>query len=219
LNVRLSSIQVGKPCLIGEPGAQTKPWTSGYGKQRVLGPVLLRSLNLEGDGQADQRFHGGPDMAVLAYAAGHYPLWRVELDWPGLDHGAFAENFTVEGADEDSTCIGDLWEVGAAQLQVSQPRKPCANISRFWHRDDLLKRVESTGRIGWYLRVVREGRVEAGQEIRLLGRPHPEWTVALAMQARVNKSRDAETARRLAECPALGADFREKLLEVKARVP
>jgi MOSC domain-containing protein YiiM len=217
--MRLSSIQVGKPRVIGETGSDARPWTTGYGKQPVIGPVLLRTLNLEGDGQADARSHGGPDMAVLAYGAGHYPLWRVELDWPGLAPGAFAENFTVEGADEDGTCIGDLWEVGEAQLQVSEPRKPCANISRFWQRDDLLKRVESTGRIGWYLRVVREGRVEAGLEIRLLARPHPEWTVALAMEARVNKSRDPATARRLAECPALAADFREKLLEVKARAP
>lgn len=214
--MRLASIQIGRPRALEPSGPGARPWTTGYAKVRVQGPVLLRTLNLEGDGQADLRWHGGPDMAVLAYGAEHYPRWRAELGWPDLGPGAFAENFTVEGADEASTCIGDLWEVGEALLQVSEPRKPCRNISRFWGRDGLLQLVESTGRIGWYLRVAREGRVEAGLSIRRLERPHPEWTVAAAMEARTNKARDPAAAGRLAACPALGAKFREKLLERKA---
>jgi MOSC domain-containing protein YiiM len=216
--MRLASIQVGKPLQRASDGAPPgeKPWRTGYGKAPMQGPVFLGRTNLEGDGQADARNHGGPDMAVLAYAAAHYPRWREELAWPALAHGAFAENFTVEGADEESACLGDVWQVGEARLQISEPRKPCSNISRFWQREDLLRSVERSGRIGWYLRVLQEGRVEAGQEIALLERPHPEWTVVRAMEARRNKSRDRAQALELARCPALGADWRGKLLEVKA---
>ena len=161
----------------------------------------------------DKRWHGGPDMAVLAYANAHYARWRAELAWPAAGPGAFAENFTVDGVDEQSACLGDIWQVGEARLQISEPRKPCRNISRFWGREDLLRLTEQSGRFGWYLRVLREGRVRAGQEIELIERPHPEWTVARAMAARRSKARDRATAQRLAACPALGADWREKLLE------
>lgn len=208
---RIVSIQVGKPRPIESGGGER--WTSGYGKAPVPGPVAVRKLNLDGDGQADARWHGGPDMAVLAYAAAHYPLWRDELGWPELAPGAFAENLTVEGFDERTVCLGDVWEAGGVQLQVSQPRKPCRNISRFWGRRDLLKQVERSGRIGWYLRVLREGSLQAGQPLARVARPHPEWTVERAMGVRRARSRDPGAARELAACPALGADWRERLLE------
>jgi len=214
MRARLVAIQVGQPrpqVAKEKEGGET--WVSGYGKEPVDGEVFVGRLNLDGDGQADKRWHGGPDMAVLAYANAHYARWRAELAWPAAGPGAFAENFTVDGADEQSACVGDIWQVGAARLQISEPRKPCRNISRFWGREDLLRLTEQSGRFGWYLRVLREGSVRAGQEIELIERPHPEWTVARAMAARRNKARDRATAQRLAACPALGADWREKLLE------
>ena len=214
MRARLVAIQVGQPrpqVAKEKEGGET--WVSGYGKEPVDGEVFVGRLNLDGDGQADKRWHGGPDMAVLAYANAHYARWRAELAWPAAGPGAFAENFTVDGVDEQSACLGDIWQVGAARLQISEPRKPCRNISRFWGREDLLRLTEQSGRFGWYLRVLREGRVRAGQEIELIERPHPEWTVARAMAARRNKARDRATAQRLAACPALGADWREKLLE------
>ena len=210
----LAGIQVGRPRRLGGEGVE--PWTSGYGKLPVHGEVFLGKLNLDGDGQANARWHGGPEMAVLAYASAHYPRWREELSWPELGPGAFAENFTVDGVDEETACIGDIWEVGEARLQISEPRQPCRNISRFWHREQLLRLTEQTGRIGWYLRVLREGLVQAGQQIALVERPHPEWPIARAMSARKHKSRDPETAALLAACPALGGDWRQRLLEIKA---
>ena len=128
-----------------------------------------------------------------------------------LPHGAFAENLTVEGADEWSVCLGDSWRLGEAELQVSQPRKPCNNISKFWGRKDLLQRVIDTGRFGWYLRVLREGCIEAGQSIELLARPHPEWTVARAMEARLSRAEDPAAAAALAALPELGEDWRGHL--------
>jgi MOSC domain-containing protein YiiM len=211
MRARLVAIQVGRPReQVAKDGGN---WVSGYGKERVEGEVRVGRVNIEGDGQADQRWHGGPDMAVLAYANAHYARWRAELAWPAAGPGAFAENFTVDGVDEETACLGDIWQVGEARLQISEPRKPCRNISRFWGRADLLRLTERSGRFGWYLRVLREGNVRAGQEIDVVERPHPEWTVARAMTARRNKARDQATAQRLAACPALGADWRKKLLE------
>jgi len=218
--VRILSIQVGKPQKLGSPGAADpfdKPWTTGYGKQRAAGPVRCGRLNLEGDGQYDKKWHGGPEMALLAYSADHYARWAAEPGGSGLGPGAFAENLTVEGADEESVCIGDIWEIGGGsapvRVQVSEPRKPCNNISRFHHRKDLLAQTIETGRFGWYLRVLREGVLEAGMEVRLLERPQPAWTVARAMEARRRLSKAPEEARALAAVPELGADWREILLE------
>jgi MOSC domain-containing protein YiiM len=195
--VKLVSLQVGKP----SPHADG--FTTGYGKRAAKGPVRVSRTNLDGDGQADVRFHGGPEMAVLAYAAAHYPAWRAQLDWPDLACGAFAENFTVEGAAEDDACLGDVWRVGSAVLQIASPRKPCRVISRYWRKPELLRLVEQSGRFGWYLRVREEGFVEAGDSIALLDRPHPEWTVARAMQVARARKRDAAAAEELAAVAAL----------------
>ncbi len=203
--MRLLSIQVGKPRTLDAAaggGGPPRPWRTGYGKARVEGPVHLGLVNLDGDGQADKRHHGGPEMAVLAYSASHYAQWRGELAMPELPHGAFAENLTVEGADEQSVCLGDSWRLGEAELQVSQPRKPCNNISKFWGRAELLQRVIDTGRFGWYLRVLRQGRIEAGQPIELLARPHPEWTVARAMEVRLGRAQDPPRPGRSPPCPS-----------------
>jgi MOSC domain-containing protein YiiM len=204
--MRLVSVQVGLPRRQGPPGAAG--WTTGYGKAPVHGPVRVRRENLEGDGQADRRWHGGAEMAALAYPEEHYASWRDELGWPGLPYGAFGENLTVDGTTEEAACLGDVWRAGTALLQISEPRKPCKNISRFWNRPDLLRLVERTGRHGFYLRVLQEGVVAAGQEIRLIDRPHPDWSVARAMAARRSARRDGAEAQALLGIEALGKDWR-----------
>ncbi len=134
-------------------------------------------------------------MAVLAYSANHYPKWREELDIPELGPGGFAENFTISGQDELTVNIGDVYRVGAATVQVSQPRGPCYKISYRWKRPDLLGRCESNGRHGWYLRVLEEGLVEAGQPYELVERPNPDWSVRRAADVyRARRKRVAEAA-------------------------
>ena len=111
----LVSIQVGLPAVRGLPGSDDpmdQTWTSGIVKAPVDGPVWLGRTNLAGDGQADLVNHGGLDKAVLSYAAAHYPGWRRELERPDLPHGAFGENFTVDGLTEDAVCIGDTYTLG-----------------------------------------------------------------------------------------------------------
>ena len=173
--------------------------------------MRLRLTNLEGDRQGDRRVHGGPDMAVLCYSAGHYPHWRSELGLPEMGPGGFGENFTVEGLSEADVCIGDVYRVGEAVVEVSQPRGPCYKIAYRWGLPDLVRIVEETGRHGWYLRVLQEGAVEAGREMALEARPHPGWTVRRAADAMARRKLDPVGARALAGCDALSGRWREKL--------
>ncbi len=212
----LASIQVGLPCQFGEDGAadpMDRPWTTGFYKQSVAGPVRLGVTNLDGDGQADLVHHGGTDKAVLAYAADHYDLWRRELDFPTLPFGAFGENFTVEGMTEADVCIGDIWKVGdEATVQVSQPRQPCWKLARRWRIKTLALQVQETGRTGWYYRVLTEGVVAAGMPLVLAERPHPAWTVLRANRIMHADKDDRQAAAELAAVPTLAASWETTLL-------
>jgi MOSC domain-containing protein YiiM len=211
---RLVSIQVGLPTVHGQAGAVDpldQPWRTGFFKLPVAEPVCLGRTNLAGDGQANRRVHGGEDKAVLAYAASHYPLWRTELRLPDLPYGAFAENFTIAGQDETSVCLGDVYAIGSARVEVSQPRQPCANITHRWRVPGLTERVASTGRHGWYLRVLTEGEVVAGEPVELLERPAPEWTVARATRAMASRGKDRAEAAALLAVPALSDAWRKTL--------
>ena len=174
----LVSVQVGRSRMLTSPAFAKRPrWRSAFFKSPVLGPVRVLREGLEGDQQGDRRVHGGPEQALLAYSADHYPYWRAELGGEEMSGGGFGENLTVAGQDEGSVCIGDVFAVGSAVVQVSHPRGPCYKIGYRWARPDLLKLVEASGRHGWYLRVLQEGIVEAGVPVELVERPYPGWTV------------------------------------------
>jgi MOSC domain-containing protein YiiM len=210
----LLSLQVGKPRWLGTPDATTaleRPFWSAFDKRPVLGPVQLGTLGLAGDAQADKRHHGGEESAVLGYASAHYAAWRSEVGIADMGPGGFGENFTLEGLAEDSVSIGDSYAVGDAIVQVSMPRIPCGNISRRWKRADLTARVRTTGRTGWYFRVLEPGVVEAGMEIRLVDRVFPRWTIALANQTFNTPAARAAEAAELVECPLAAAAWRTQL--------
>lgn len=212
----LVSIQVGLPQFF--PGEDTaklmkRSWTTGFFKQPVEGRIWLGTTNLEGDGQADLQHHGGYEKAVLAYAAEHYPAWRTALNQPQLTYGAFGENFTVAEATEASVCIGDVYEIGSALVQVSQPRQPCWKLSRRWQIKDLAMQVQKNGRTGWYFRVQQEGYVETGQSFVLRDRPFPQWTIAKANDIMHHQLNDRQAAAELAACDLLSANWRRTLSE------
>jgi MOSC domain-containing protein YiiM len=193
-----------------------QPWQTGFYKEPVDGPRWLAQTNLAGDGQADLHNHGGPDKAVLAYAATHYPGWREQLARPDLPHGAFGENFTVEGLTEETVNIGDVYRLGDALVQVSQPRQPCWKLARRWRIKELTALVEQTGRTGWYLRVLEEGEVEPGQPMTLLERPYPAWTVSRATRTMRTRTSDRAAAGELAGVKELAASWRDRLAEAAA---
>jgi MOSC domain-containing protein YiiM len=212
----LSSIQIGKPVSYGSEDAldpHDQPWTTGFFKTPVEGPVWVGTTNLEGDGQADLENHGGVDKAVLAYSADHYPKWRRELGMPDMPYGAFGENFTITGLSEESVHVGDICGIGAARFEVSQPRQPCWKLARRWRMRELLAMVIRTGRSGWYLRVLEPGLVKKQAPVALLERPNPEWSIARANQILHHHKNDLALTRQLASVPRLANAWVEELRE------
>lgn len=211
---RLISVQIGMPQSLGEDGApdsMDQPWTTGFFKLPVTDPVWLGTINLDGDGQADLKNHGGPEKAVNVYPVEHYPYWQQVLGTAEFPFGSLGENFTTEGLHETEVCLGDIFEVGEALVQVSQPRQPCWKLARRWRRKDLALRVQESGRTGWYFRVIREGTIQAGSRLTLVERPCPEWTVASANDVMHRRTDDIQAAQSLATCPALAVRWRETL--------
>ncbi len=212
---KLLSIQVGTPTEYGSDAA-TDPhdqrWLTSFFKQPVTGPIRVLSDRIEGNEQADLRFHGDADKALLAYSADHYPLWQDELTLPEMTGGGFGENLTITGQTEQTVCIGDRYAVNDVILEVTQPRQPCWKLARRWRLPDLPKRVIRTSRTGWYLRAIQPGTIEAGQEVTLLSRPHPEWTITRANQVYYTKGGPPEERRQLAMLPELADAWREELV-------
>ncbi|WOD40261.1 MOSC domain-containing protein [Nodosilinea sp. E11] len=211
---QVATIQVGLPQTLGtdhasDPMEQT--WTTGFFKTPVEGERWLSLTNLAGDGQADLKNHGGLDKAVLAYSGDHYNYWRSQLDRPDLPPGAFGENFTIVGQTEATVCVGDVYQIGEARVQVSQPRQPCWKLSRRWRVADLALQVKANGRTGWYFRVLQAGLVQPGLEVLLCDRPFPQWTIARANQI-MHHDRDNPAAVALANCPLLSQNWQAKLL-------
>ncbi|HZU53332.1 MAG TPA: MOSC domain-containing protein [Holophagaceae bacterium] len=188
---------------------QLDGWRSAIFKEAVEHPLWLGATGLAGDAVGDTKHHGGPEQAVLAYAESHYADWKRE----GFtdERGAFGENLLLTGLSDQTACIGDSFELGDARLQISCPRVPCATLVRRHGRPDILERVFATARGGWYFRVLREGFVAPGQEMRLLERPHPEWSVARALHARWRAGTDKAEARALSAVTALNPKWRAML--------
>ena len=210
----LVSIQCGSVADLLPDGSNEwwdKPWQTAFHKQPVAGPVHAGALGLAGDAQADLANHGGPDKAICVYPAAHYPHWRRTLNLPDLPQGAFGENFTLADATEDDVCIGDVFRIGSAVVQISQPRQPCWKLARRWRVKDLAAQVERTGWTGWYFRVLQPGEIAPGQPVEPVGRPHPEWRVSLANEIMHHRQADHAAAAALAACPALSASWRESL--------
>ena len=166
--IDLVSVNVGVPKLLAADRGGSKVY-SGIAKEPVpAGTVLWLSLvNLAGDGQADLSVHGGPDKAVYAYPSEHLPLWEAELDGP-LGPAPFGENLSTAGVTEERVHIGDRWQWDGALLEVCQPRWPCFKLALHRQRPDIQARMRSSGRTGWYLRVLQPGEVTAGSAIEVV---------------------------------------------------
>ena len=159
---RLASLNVAPPREVLWRGRKVR---TAIFKEPVPGPLALSRLHLDGDGVADPRYHGGPDKAVYAYPAEHYPFWAAELSRRDLAYGTFGENFTTEGLLETEVRIGDVFDVGGARVQVTMPRTPCAKLGMRMGFMAFVRDFRASGRSGFYLRVLREGLVAPGDAI------------------------------------------------------
>jgi MOSC domain-containing protein YiiM len=160
-SMQVISVNVGLPREVLWKG---KVVSTGIFKEPVEGRVQVRSLNLDGDRQADLTVHGGVDKAVYAYPAEHYDYWRNQLPEMELPWGMFGENWTIEGLSEDAVNIGDCFRIGSAEVIATQPRMPCYKLGIRFGRTDIVKRFLDSRLTGVYFSVVEEG--EVGLETR-----------------------------------------------------
>ena len=163
---RLISLNVGLPRDVAWRG---KIVHTGIWKQPVAERRRVTHLNVEGDGQGDLEGHGGENRAVYVYQTGSYEYWADRLQRDDLSHGIFGENFTVDGLADDEVCIGDRYRIGTALFEVSQPRVTCYRLGIRLDNPQMAALLTSSGRPGFYLRVLEEGEVEAGDDFFDLG--------------------------------------------------
>jgi MOSC domain-containing protein YiiM len=213
--MKLISINVAEPKVVLHHLRRVE---TGIFKKPVAGPVGVRFLNLEGDRQADLKVHGGPNKAVYAYSRENIEYWRERLGRDDLVPGTFGENLTVEELLETDVAIGDEFEIGTARLQVSQPRLPCFKLGFVMGRPDFVKTFQRSGKTGFYLRVLREGIIRAGDEIRRFPTADAE-PVTVAEMVRIISGRklslaDAHRALKLA---ALSDGWKRQISEKLAK--
>lgn len=164
--------------LTGRAVDYTRPGSrSAIDKRAIEGPVRIGPEGLGGDEQGDRRVHGGPDKAIHHYPRDHYASWQGEVGAHALLQaaGAFGENISTAGITEADICLGDRLRLGSALVEVSQARQPCWKLSDRFGIADMARRVQDSGRSGWYYRVLETGTVQAGDTLVLVDRPHPHW--------------------------------------------
>lgn len=175
-SIEILSLNVGMPKQVR---FKQKDVSTGIYKSATNEALYLSYLNFEGDGQGDLVHHGGREKAICVYPYEHYPFWENELQRP-LDYGALGENLTIRGLLETDVCIGDVFELGKAIVQVSQPRQPCYKLTIRYGVPEMILKVHQTGFTGFYFRVLKEGIVSKNDGLSLLQRHPKAITVSFA---------------------------------------
>jgi MOSC domain-containing protein YiiM len=170
--------------------------TTGIFKEPVSGRVRLRKLNLDGDKQADLTVHGGADKAIYAYPKEHYNYWKKELPGMSLPWGMFGENFTTQGMFEETVNVGDQFQVGTAKVVATQPRMPCYKLGVKFGRMDIIKKFLASGLTGVYFKVMNEGDLEQGDEIKLIKKDENNVTITDIVRLYTVNKDDLQTMER-----------------------
>lgn len=204
--MKLISVNVGRP---REVSWQGKTVSTAIFKSPVDGSIKLRTLNLDGDGQADLSVHGGPNKAAYVYPAEHYRFWRAELPDMDLTWGHFGENFTTQGLLEESVQIGDTLRIGSVIVQVTEPRMPCYKLGVRFGRADMVKRFLASKRTGFYFSVLQAGTVQAGDTFAYVERSLHNISVADITRLYAFAKDDWATMQRAVEVEALSQSWRD----------
>lgn len=211
--MKLVSVNTGLPRQVQWHGRTV---TTAIFKEPIQGRLALRTLNLDGDRQADLTVHGGPHKAVYCYPLEHYDYWKTALPGRELPIGIFGENFTTEGLLEDAVHLGDQFAIGSAEVVVTQPRLPCYKLGVRFQSDDMVKRFLASGRTGFYLAITREGEVGAGDKIRVIARDSngvPVSEVTRLYLAKTYAEDDVTTVHRALRVAALPESWKRYLRE------
>ena len=206
--MKIISVNVGLPRLVLRDG---EPVSTGIFKKPVTHRVMMRTLNLDGDRQSDLSVHGGPEKAVYVYPSEHYEFWKHELPDMDLPWGVFGENFTTTGLLETEVNIGDKFRIGMAEVMVTQPRMPCYKLGIRFGRADIIKRFLVSERTGFYLSVLKEGEVGAGDEIEPIERNGAGVKVVEVTRLYSSDKDNADVLRRLITLEELPESWREYL--------
>ncbi len=204
--MKVISLNIALPRIVEYNG---DPVSTGIFKEPVEGPVVLRTLNLDGDRQADLSVHGGVSKAVYAYPSEHYAFWKQELPEMDLPYGMFGENFSTEGLTEDAVNVGDRFRVGEAELMVTEPRLPCYKLGIKFGRADIIRKFLQSRRTGFYFAVLKEGNVTAGDAIELLSRDENDIAISDITRLYAFEKDDLQTLRRAVKLAALSESWRE----------
>jgi MOSC domain-containing protein YiiM len=209
--LKVVSVNVGQPRPILLRGRVV---LTGIYKVPVPGRIPVRRHNLDGDAQADLRVHGGEFKAVYAYPFEHYAYWEAVLERPIQTPGMFGENLTVTGLLEDAVFVGDVFRVGSAMLQVTQPRIPCSKLAAKFKRPQFIKEFLRSGRSGFYLRVLEEGEVETNNSIERIRRDANHVTVRQLLGLTDLGEVDKEVATRALGIDSLPSNSRESIAKL-----
>lgn len=209
--MKLLSVNVSQPKEVSYNGKRIK---TGIFKEPVSGRTMMRRLNLDGDGQGDLTVHGGIHKAVYIYPAEHYNYWKQELGRDDLTYGKFGENLTVEGILEDTVHIGDVFRIGEALVEVSQPRVPCFKLGIKMGNPQIVKPFLESGRVGFYVRVLEEGGVGPGDAIERTKIGEGQMTVKEIVHLRHFDNTNAAAAEKAANLPALTPSWRDSFEEI-----
>jgi len=208
--LKLLSLNVGLPRQVK---FQNELVTTGIFKEPVRGRVRLRKLNLDGDKQADLTVHGGADKAIYAYAEEHYSYWQTEFHDMSLPWGMFGENFTTQGMVEEMVNVGDQFQVGTAKVVATQPRMPCYKLGVKFGRMDVIKKFLASGLTGIYFKVIREGDIEQGDEIKLIKKDANNVTIKDIVNLYTINKDDLHTMQRAIKLKDLPNGWKNHFLE------
>jgi len=196
----------GRVSPLGDKGA-----LSGIAKRETGPPWVISRTGVIGDEQADLKNHGGPEKALHHYSYEHYPIWKQQIGYVSAlaKRGAFGENLSTQGWTEENVHVGDIVRFGGALLQVSQGRQPCWKLNLRFGRPDMARLVQDSGRTGWYYRVLTPGRADAGDELQLVERLHPQWPLSRVLRLLYADTLDFADLAGMAQLPELAEGWRK----------
>lgn len=199
--MKVISVNVGLPRQISYENRQV---VTSIFKEPIEGRVKVTTFNLNGDAQADLSVHGGADKAVYSYSEEHYKYWKEVYPTIDMPFGMFGENLTTQGLNEDMVNIGDQYQIGTARLVVTQPRMPCYKLGIKFGRMDILKKFVNSQRPGIYYKVLKEGELGVGDNIKLIYRDKNNVTINDIVRLYINDHNDEENISKMRRATKLG---------------